>query len=126
MSDIVLIPKNNEVIVYKSEWLRGNPNDSLLFAPNTGHPEKRCCLGFWCNACGLNDKKIEDISDPQELVFSNDNNFDIGGLTENGENTPICKAMMMINDNEQINDFERERILATLAKSLGVTMTFID
>jgi len=120
MNNIVLIPKNNEVIVKRSEWLRGDPHDSSLFS---SHHEQRCCLGFWCNACGIKDEKIKDIPDPAK---AGNGVFDIGGLTKYGSNTPVCEAMMMINDNSEINDTDRERILTTLAQSLDVTMTFID
>jgi hypothetical protein len=114
-----------DVVVKRSEWLRGNGNGLLI-----NRSGQKCCLGFACIAAGENpgnmlnhgtpNDLLDEISAPQHLLrFLK---WDDEGSLDND----VTNELVHINDDELASDEERERSIATLGRSIDINFTFVD
>lgn len=113
--------------IKRSQWLRGEGSEnSYLLRSKDG---KKCCVGFFANACGLNDDVIKNRAD---LVSINHNiNFDenLNKLIIDGIlrlNNDISCNIYKTNDDKYLCDGEREPLLATYFKEIDVDVEFVD
>ena len=125
--------------VTRSEWIRGGYGTSGLYVKKgkrgIGNPNhKRCCLGFFANACGIPDDQLMHSFSPANLS-SEDPSFPAEWIAliqnpheppEASENTDLCKKLMSCNDDPELNDAEREGQLTVLFAELGHTVVFVD
>lgn len=109
--------KVTEFTVERDHWLRGTDNGWLL-----NYKGDRCCVGFYAQACGLDDEAImgcgplreaaHDSTDPvQKAIFKLDD-------------TKTMQTIYFTNDNSFLDDEERERKLTRLFKRLGIKVNF--
>lgn len=129
-----------EFVIKRSEWSRGTQEGLLL--NNYG---KKCCLGFYAEACGIPAEEIIDIATPQDLVYgtdvaeSNNLKWDTFLIDKkkvspspydrwSQNNSSSCCAMMETNDllTRAITESEREEQLIKLFADQGVKVTFVD
>ncbi len=115
--------------VKRSEWYRGLwENNSALFVKRQDRTSgqmdrKRCCLGFFANACGLSDRQIvncHELSDVSEVSTK--------GATDDWNSLPIglLGDIMETNDNGNTSDEQREKKLTKLFKKAGHEIVFVD
>lgn len=122
--------------VKRSEWFRGGTGVSALLVREADrredHPDrKRCCLGFFANACGIPDSQISGVSAPATLKNPGTASADWNALTREGMsvthvNSNLCGDLMECNDNRHLTDAEREVALTRLFSELGHTVVFVD
>ena len=115
--------------IKRSEWLRGEGSEnSYLLRSKDG---KKCCVGFFANACGLNDDVIKNYGDLCNMYLSNSNIC----LNENLHklidvvlmvNSDIADNIYQTNDNKRFCDAEREEILVKLFKQIDCEAEFVD
>ena len=121
--------------VKRSEWSRGDSYHSALFmAPRNRYPafpeRRRCCLGFFANACGLSDEDIEGIRIPFQIGSIPGNvdfaHWDDWGSLFAGDGSPrVNEAIMACNDSSS-NDETREQELTDLFSVIGHEIVFVD
>lgn len=124
--------------VKRSEWVRGASKVSALLvkedARSEAYPDrKRCCLGFFANACGIPDSALKGSStparyqhqDPWEPVSREWDKLTIWSLSGRRLNGELCGNLMACNDNLDITDYEREVELTSLFSELGHTVVFV-
>lgn len=109
-------------------WLRGEGGDcSMLLRPKD---KKMCCLGFLCLHQGVTEDVIEAISSPADLIgqenrdkvsfLINDDNFIV-------DNVNLVNLAIDINDDDENLDNEiRERMLRRVFKEWGIDLVFIN
>lgn len=109
------------VVVRRSEWLRGKgANVSCLLDPNTS---KMCCLGFLAIEAGFGTNDIRNQKEPNDLPNL------IEGLTLADKNSVVCTAictnLMVINDDIELEEKERESQIIAKGKEIGVNFEFV-
>lgn len=139
--------------VRRSSWLRGsNPNlsASYLLAPQD---ERRCCLGFVAQACGISDDILRGTPGPLQTVeYADRHQVDVEDIQNmwpeplrprGDDDTPLAMALMAINDAEvgkpfrihgsdgfhQVevkSDNEREAWLSIIGSLGGIHLDFVD
>lgn len=119
--------------VKRREWIRGGRWLSVLYQPVSNRcpddPDiRRCCLGFFANACGISDRSLGDWTTPtahqrgkkavppEWAALTNDE----------GTNTKLCLRLMINNDDPGISDEIREEVLTALFAKLGHRVSFVD
>jgi len=113
-----------EFTVKRSEWLRGEgPDVSYLYRNRDG---LRCCLGFLGNACGVSDSQMEGAGGPG-LVEDKDvwpkSLIDRAGTHGHSHD---CDKIMVLNDREELSDYEREKKLTDAFTVIGIKINFVD
>ena len=118
-----------EFTVSRKGWLRGEGSESsALLREEDG---KKCCLGFYANACGISDDEIlgahilSYIVTPQSHPQVHPTFSD----REAREGWVVAEAIMNLNDRNDMgakNDSERERELTAKFAKLGITIHFVD
>lgn len=58
------ITKPKSFIINRKKWYRGKDSGSMLRRPDDG---KKCCLGFYANACGVPSQQITGRYGPEDL-----------------------------------------------------------
>ena len=111
-----------KLILTDSEWLRGEGWESLLYRAKD---KKKCCLGVCLvdlYACPV--KYLDDIGSPEGL---NHEEFKLPtwmaprGI---GEDAPLIKDMIKINDAKGVSDEERVEKLKPLFAKVGIELEF--
>jgi hypothetical protein len=126
-----------EFVVKRKTWYRGkgSENSCLLNDAN-----QRCCLGFYAGICGLPNKIIRGIAEPDNVIEllqdgqvedkdgnTVHSNLDIvwkTKLVRGISNSPTCNKLMAVNDSKNITDEERETELIAIFKKLGIKVKF--
>ena len=108
-----------EFTVKRKNWYRGKGSDEscLITADN-----KKCCLGFYALSCGLKKSDILKVRTPGEVDLS-DKKW-ITFLLEVGTDSVECDEAMEINDDQNISDKKREKLLKKLFKNQGIKIKF--
>jgi hypothetical protein len=113
-----------KLTIDRNTWLRGEGSVvSRLLRKDDG---KKCCLGFYMNACGVSDSKIEDVRLPSEL---DDIPSEAAWLVEKniknlGMASPIAFNLMLYND--AFSQFGREEEITKIFKEAGVEVEFVN
>ncbi len=115
--------------VRRSEWYRGWASQSALFVEEArrvkDEPDrKRCCLGFFANACGLSDDQICDRSEPLYVPEDLVRNFASPDWLN--LDPTLSVDMMIVNDDEGLSDEDREERLIVLFSKAGHEIIFVD
>ena len=126
-------------VVDRETWYRGKGAGKSCLLNTNG---KLCCLGFYARSCGVEDRLMRNIGDPNNLVEMLDGEktiFDIKvnhvnrkanvlwetKLVHNKKNSDICNKLMTVNDSETFDTFEREKKLTALFKKIGIKVKFV-
>jgi hypothetical protein len=129
-----------EFVVKRKTWYRGKGSEHSCLL---NEHNQRCCLGFYAGACGLSNKIIRGIAEPNSVIEllqegqvedkdgnTVHSNLDIVWKTKlvrglcGISNTPTCNKLMAVNDSVGITDEERETKLTALFKRLGIKVKF--
>jgi len=115
--------------VKRSEWYRGCAIQSALFVEEAkrvkDEPDrKRCCLGFFANACGLSDNQICDCQGPFNIPEDVSANF--ASPHWHKLSSKLSGDMMTVNDDETLSDEEREERLIVLFNRAKHEIVFVD
>lgn len=111
-----------EFVIDRSKWYCGKgAHLSSLLTPG----KKMCCLGFVSEQCGVDKDTMYDITSPSLLL--NDEREKVFPILygKNAKNRELINLAMIINDNSQIKNRDREEMLFRLFNFLGYTLTFI-
>lgn len=114
----------------RKTWFHGQCGSRLLCQSDN----KRCCLGFYLNACGLSDAEIADKSTPLSVFYENPNSVPDWLIEQIGLapiHTEIALHLMDVNDRTMssagigyIMRTEREAKITELFAQAGITVTF--
>jgi len=119
-------------IIDRTKWLRGEGyKQSRLLRPSDG---KQCCLGQIGRQCGLSVRSIKDQIGPSDAVQKFHSTRmkwpeplrptpAIGGISCDPD---LSRTMMLVNDDTDISDSEREARLIDLAKVEHIELEFIN
>lgn len=111
-------------------WLRGQPGRSYLLRE---FDQKRCCLGIYLNACGIEDKFLEGQGSPGNMLrMIPELNGRIPGwlvgttrLDDDYGNSVDAVSLMEVNDDSGTPDTDRERFIIEKFAENGVTVEFV-
>lgn len=106
--------------INRKTWLRGTLNSCLL-----NEDGKKCCLGFYSLARGLNKRDIVNKFEPSELT-KDDNSFMLPELCCDAGDSKIASRLMCINDNSNTTDKVKEKAIKNNFKKLGVEVEFYN
>ena len=126
--------KPKRVVVERSTWIRGgdSPEMGITYLcqspPFTGKDgvQRKCCLGFWCEAAGVPTAELCEASTPVSLDLPVPVLVFRGSVSGRFEHSAVCIDMINVNDASNIDDGEREKVLKTIAASAGVELVFVD
>ena len=121
--------KPKRVVVERSKWVRGNNVNKFGYSCLYQDPEstgkdgvqRKCCLGFWCEAAGVSVDLLSSVGSPGGLRLP------IPLIVDSDlHNSTLCYKMISANDTRRIKDTEREKWLIELAASVDVELVFVD
>ena len=99
-----------ELVVYRDLWVRGSKKGTSLL-----NEHGMCCLGFACLTTGVPPADLHLCGEPMDIEFDA-MGVEVPALVhfDEGErqHTPLTGYAIEINDNSDIDDHERERLLA--------------
>jgi hypothetical protein len=105
----------------RSQWLRGETEDNSCLLRNGD--KKMCCLGFLALQCGYTPADILDKENPAGVDSTS---MFPTSIVKSNLDTPICKRLMVINDDVNLDEPTRELELKRLFKKAGYLAQFID
>jgi hypothetical protein len=89
-----------------------------------------CCLGFACKSLGMSDLAITDVFMPNGIDYTyHEASFIDSGLVlfnEDGDalTSPLAREAQRINDSEELDLYEKMRMLHEIFTEDGHTITF--
>lgn len=107
-------------VIDRSKWLRGE-DESQLFRPRDG---RMCCIGQVCLQLGLDTNDISRKAGVSTLDLSRQ--FYVVPLVEDGASAGWVRDCYGINDDKEITDKKRERLLVKKFAANGHELVFID
>lgn len=119
----------------RQTWLRGEGGDrSYLYRSQDG---RKCCLGFYGMACGVSVEQMRNVDSPVKLAnkleaIPDGMEWLIQQEGDTDENMPDwwhtkdTRALMHINDDEDLLETEREAQITEMFLAQGITITFIN
>lgn len=88
--------------IHVPTWLQGEGGlDSRLLRPDDG---KRCCLGFYLNACGLNDEALRDQRAPELIATEVSRNAQASWLLTDEYSRHSETAVDLMTENDELFD----------------------
>jgi hypothetical protein len=114
-----------KLTIDRNTWLRGEGSVvSRLLRKDDG---KKCCLGFYMNACGVSDSEIEEVRLPSDL---DDIPNEAAWLVEKSNiknlNVPSPIAFDLMQYNDASSQFGREEEITKIFKEAGVEVEFVN
>jgi len=124
-----------EFTVYRSTWLRGGLDSALLYLG------KRCCLGFYGQACGILDSEMNDVTSFCCLISSIEKidriflDSDVCNILDSEWATDLMSvndaqigAAFAFRGNDKVlnAESERESLLTDLFAEHGITVHLED
>lgn len=106
----------------RATWLRGQKNSVLLNGEG-----KRCCLGFFAQACGYSDKQMRGMATPYGVQrYYRTENVDWQTMLnkEQGDSSVEAYKLMSINDDLSSTDEEKEKCITQIFSQLGIEVEF--
>lgn len=110
----------------RSKWIRGKDRGmSYLLRPADG---KRCCVGFYLQACGLTDEQLSNRC----YADSYDQNLRKDDLPAGTEWLHISRSkeggdsVYYVNDDMELTETEREERIAARFAREGHEVEFVD
>lgn len=120
-------------IVDRAKWDRGRgPKDGLSNWPPIEllniTDRKLCLVGFCALGLGLKPEDIEGVCGPDDLPLLPPLNqhVPLPDDPDNIENTPLSTEAIALNDEPDISDPARERMLTRLFADHGHQLLFVD
>lgn len=118
--------------VKRLNWNRGNNNLASFNLLNKNRT--RCCLGFLGKTCGIPDEELRGASYPDEIPSTNwpvelSNKNVVSDLNSDINNSYVFNnshAIAVTNDDSNISDSVREKILTKQFAAIGIEVTFED
>lgn len=114
-----------EFTIVRSKWYRGKGGaySKLQLDASMGDDGgKRCCLGFFALACGLDEAAIIGVEEPHRIPgFESANSMLPKWLRGNAE-----IDLINTNDNLYISEREREAHITKKFLKRGVKVNFVD
>lgn len=117
--------RTERFVVSRARWMRGQEDAQLL-----DNHDRMCCLGFVCEQRGLPREMLLGTPDPGWLMPGETGPVD-GLLTVRGATgtprdrcTALASDAIVVNDDDEIDDAERERRLSALFAAHGYEMVF--
>lgn len=121
----------------REKWLRGglSPIASATPIPLLLDDQgRRCCLGFYAQACGLSDEQLANVSDPSEVggvgqgAIPSEMNWLVRHDRFRDEVRPsdACNELTWTNDSPYTGPDQREREVARLFEERGITVEFTN
>lgn len=108
--------------INRSSWLRASTVETLGSPSLLDENGNKCCLGFVCSQILKSDTWILDKADPSDMSINiKDFNVYVGGKFKNSN---LSLEAMLINDNPDINDNEREAKLKALFNRYNYDLEF--
>ena len=117
-----------EFTIDRLKWGRGG-DDSRLVNSRTG---RRCCLGFYGEACGVDPAKLLDVMYPLPACpgfAKGDPAWPAWLFEQHGPELSRGEhrhALAMVNDSNVLDETERENRIAEEFAKHGVTVRFVD
>lgn len=126
----------NEFTIDRSMWLRGRePGGSYLLREIDG---KRCCLGFYLEACGVPDDQLRGYAAPGSVYRNRAEYRDLvpkwligppwhrlSDDPADAVNSITAQYLMEVNDATDSTDAEREALIAKTFADHGVEVHFV-
>ena len=123
---------NFKFVVIRDKWARGRTNVSSELLNIMGN---MCCLGFLGKACGYNDEDLKQVPSPGYIVYEYIDGKVLSKFPSSlvmldakhpfeCRDTPACRNLMKINDDEEISDQEREKLLTEKFLEIGIEVEF--
>lgn len=126
-----------ELTIVRSQWLRGDKGDSFLLRD---YDQKLCCLGFLGEAMGATRAQMLNVTSPSGLVndcaapkhyaelLTETRDYSAGPDSRRSyiENNAIATELMEANDDVDMSEAERERLIVKGMAAIGVSVTFVD
>lgn len=121
-------------VIDRNVWLRGGPpRDSALLRASDG---KRCCLGIYLSACGVDDGDMRDVGDPDGLagivrdqlprwMGAEDEALDVW-VQAMGVEQLIEINDCEVSEAEMVTEADREARLVELFAVYGIEVEFIN
>ena len=107
--------------VVRSNWYRGLTGAGSKLLNERG---EQCCVGFYSSACGFNNGNIRGMGSVSELVdLKLPDQINIG--RDQRQYDPFIDAYR-INDNPNLKDDERERLLTEWFAERDIEILFVD
>lgn len=118
-------------VIDRDTWIRGRSatdSDGVGLSRLLTHDGRRCCLGFYLEACGVADEALVGESEPNDVarhaVESNASLVPDWLLDDILNDSADACALMTHNDNERLSEEVREwRVTETFGRH-GVTVEF--
>lgn len=116
--------------IFRDTWDRGGKRQTSLLC----YDGKRCCLGFFGQACGLADSMMLHTPDPDALDEASKKALEKVGaewlFEEKDEyghrQSKATDHLINANDNELFTEDARELEVARIFAENGITVTFVD
>jgi len=120
--------KRKSFTIPRKEWLRGEPERSMLYNPCM---EKLCCLGHYGLFCGVPKQNMHYLGVLANVMITAHTAAFLEKLVVVDGNTishkPVTTALMKINDSLDISEEDREqRIKDQFREHLNVDVIFVD
>ena len=117
------LKKINDLVIKRSEWLRGKgAGSSYLLAK--GSERKQCCVGIWFTACGVPDPVIRNRQSHEALEDADLDKI----ITRRTVGVWFEKLYdaYHINDDEDVSEYKREmKIKKFFREELDIKVKFI-
>lgn len=113
-----------EFTIKRSEWLRGEMDESYLLRASD---RKRCCIGFYLSACGIDDIDLLAKRSPHDLSSIMGKHWLLHKHT-NGEihDSDKCSNLIISNDAETFTQKQREQQIVEIFAEQGIEASFVD
>lgn len=114
-----------KLVIDRSRWLRGEGwEQSSLIRPSD---EKMCCLGFLGEACGVSRDLMWDKASPRQLSIEAKAMYParLFQLRYEDDGLSPMGRLMNINDNPNLSEEIREKMIIDKMSDLGVAVEFI-
>jgi hypothetical protein len=121
-----------KLIIERDKWLRGEGMIcSRLLRKSDG---KKCCLGFYALQCGADPNDIRGVATPTWINAPSRTAlreshgswlFDDVATNMLPNTSKSCELLMIINDDENLEDSEREQKIAAIFAEYEVEVKFV-
>lgn len=117
--------------IVRKDWIRGGKDDKGSYLLRE-IDRKRCCLGFYLQACGALDTEMENEASPIHVYRIRRDDVVPDWLLGESQieqdvktNSVDCLYLMEINDAPDIDEPDREARVTKIFKDQGVEVTFV-
>lgn len=121
----IKLVKPTEFTISLRRWLRGEGGSGSRL--RRAIDSKKCCVGFYALACGVNAKKLTGLCEARELL--GETGLELPGMLKNVygqmDDTHIAGELYSVNDNRDSTDEEKITAITKLFRRIGVAVKFV-